>query len=90
MQWDEDVFGLVYDLDVFMIVAVSYFNMGAMENKGLNIFNANTFLLTNRQQQMMILALLKLLSLMNIFITGQVIALLAVTGSSLPEEGLTV
>ncbi|MTH98947.1 aminopeptidase N [Roseibium sp. RKSG952] len=39
MRWDEEVFGLEYDLDVFNIVAVSYFNMGAMENKGLNIFN---------------------------------------------------
>jgi len=39
MKWDEDSFGLEYDLDVFNIVAVSDFNMGAMENKGLNIFN---------------------------------------------------
>jgi aminopeptidase N len=39
MRWDEEKFGLVYDLDVFNIVAVSDFNMGAMENKGLNIFN---------------------------------------------------
>lgn len=39
MKWDEDVFGREYDLDVFNIVAVSDFNMGAMENKGLNIFN---------------------------------------------------
>jgi len=39
MRWDEDVFGREYDLDVFMIVAVADFNMGAMENKGLNIFN---------------------------------------------------
>jgi len=39
MRWDEERFGLEYDLDVFMIVAVSDFNMGAMENKGLNIFN---------------------------------------------------
>src|SRR5262245_53876387 len=39
MRWDEEAFGLMYDLDVFMIVAVSDFNMGAMENKGLNIFN---------------------------------------------------
>ena len=39
MRWDEDRFGLEYDLDVFNIVAVSDFNMGAMENKGLNIFN---------------------------------------------------
>ncbi len=40
MQWDEDVFGLEYDLDLFNIVAVSDFNMGAMENKSLNVFNA--------------------------------------------------
>jgi aminopeptidase N len=39
MKWDEDVFGLEYDLDIYMIVAVSAFNMGAMENKGLNLFN---------------------------------------------------
>ncbi len=39
MRWDETVFGREYDLDIFMIVAVSDFNMGAMENKGLNIFN---------------------------------------------------
>jgi aminopeptidase N len=39
MRWDEEVFGCEYDLDIFMIVAVSDFNMGAMENKGLNIFN---------------------------------------------------
>ncbi|WP_421852398.1 aminopeptidase N [Oricola sp.] len=39
MKWDEDTFGREYDLDIFMIVAVSDFNMGAMENKGLNIFN---------------------------------------------------
>jgi len=40
MKWDEDVFGREYDLDIFMIVAVDAFNMGAMENKGLNIFNS--------------------------------------------------
>ena len=39
MAWDEEVFGREYDLDIFMIVAVSDFNMGAMENKGLNVFN---------------------------------------------------
>jgi aminopeptidase N len=39
MRWDETTFGREYDLDIFMIVAVSAFNMGAMENKGLNIFN---------------------------------------------------
>ncbi len=40
MQWDEEVFGLEYDLDIYMIVAVDDFNMGAMENKGLNVFNS--------------------------------------------------
>ena len=40
MQWDEERFGLEYDLDIYMIVAVDDFNMGAMENKGLNIFNS--------------------------------------------------
>lgn len=40
MKWDEDRFGLEYDLDIYMIVAVDSFNMGAMENKGLNIFNS--------------------------------------------------
>ncbi|MGB0937995.1 MAG: aminopeptidase N [Colwellia sp.] len=40
MAWDEEVFGLSYDLDIYMIVAVDFFNMGAMENKGLNVFNS--------------------------------------------------
>lgn len=40
MRWDEDVYNLEYDLDTFIVVAVSDFNMGAMENKGLNIFNS--------------------------------------------------
>ncbi len=40
MKWDEDSYGREYDLDVFMIVAVNDFNMGAMENKGLNVFNS--------------------------------------------------
>jgi len=44
MKWDEDVFGREYDLDLYMIVAVNDFNMGAMENKGLNIFNAKSVL----------------------------------------------
>jgi aminopeptidase N len=39
MKWDEDVWGLEYDLDNYMVVADDYFNMGAMENKGLNVFN---------------------------------------------------
>lgn len=40
MRWDEERFGLEYDLDRYMIVAVDFFNMGAMENKGLNVFNS--------------------------------------------------
>ncbi len=41
MKWDEDIFGLEYDLDLYMIVTVDDFNMGAMENKGLNVFNTH-------------------------------------------------
>ncbi|HVN02101.1 MAG TPA: aminopeptidase N [Caulobacteraceae bacterium] len=44
MRWDEDAFGREYDLDLFMIVAVRDFNFGAMENKGLNIFNSSLLL----------------------------------------------
>ncbi len=44
MRWDEDTYGREYDLDIFMIVAVNDFNMGAMENKGLNIFNSSCVL----------------------------------------------
>ncbi|MFC3607090.1 aminopeptidase N [Stutzerimonas tarimensis] len=44
MRWDEQVYGREYDLDIFMIVAVNDFNMGAMENKGLNIFNSSAVL----------------------------------------------
>ncbi|MEX2469193.1 MAG: aminopeptidase N [Pseudohongiellaceae bacterium] len=44
MRWDEEKFGREYDLDIFMIVAVDDFNMGAMENKGLNIFNTSCVL----------------------------------------------
>ncbi|CAM3694074.1 MULTISPECIES: aminopeptidase N [Pseudoalteromonas] len=44
MQWDEQRFNLEYDLDIYMIVAVDFFNMGAMENKGLNIFNSKCVL----------------------------------------------
>lgn len=44
MQWDEETYGREYDLDIFMIVAVDDFNMGAMENKGLNIFNTSAVL----------------------------------------------
>jgi len=47
MQWDEQRFGLECDLDIYMIVAVDDFNMGAMENKGLNIFNSSCVLATS-------------------------------------------
>lgn len=46
MKWDEDTFGLEYDLEIFNIVAVDDFNMGAMENKSLNIFNSRLVLAT--------------------------------------------
>nr|WP_108650576.1 aminopeptidase N [Dongshaea marina] len=46
MRWDEERFDLEYDLDIYMIVAVDFFNMGAMENKGLNVFNSK-FVLAN-------------------------------------------
>ncbi len=48
MQWDEQRYGLSYDLDDYMVVAVDFFNMGAMENKGLNIFNSK-FVLADAQ-----------------------------------------
>lgn len=44
MAWDEERFSLAYDLDIYMIVAVDFFNMGAMENKGLNVFNSKCVL----------------------------------------------
>ncbi|MGB1197498.1 MAG: aminopeptidase N [Thalassotalea sp.] len=48
MRWDENTFGLEYDLDIYMIVAVDFFNMGAMENKGLNVFNSK-FVLADKE-----------------------------------------
>jgi len=48
IKWDEERFGLEYDLDIFMVVAVGDFNMGAMENKGLNIFNTKYVLADER------------------------------------------
>lgn len=48
MKWDEEVYGLEYDLDLYMVVAVDDFNMGAMENKGLNVFNTK-YVLANPQ-----------------------------------------
>ncbi|MDO6762101.1 aminopeptidase N [Agarivorans sp. 1_MG-2023] len=48
MKWDEERFNLEYDLDIYMIVAVDFFNMGAMENKGLNVFNSK-YVLANKE-----------------------------------------
>ncbi|MFT5504947.1 MAG: aminopeptidase N, partial [Gammaproteobacteria bacterium] len=48
MRWDEEVFGLEYDLDLYMVVAVDDFNMGAMENKGLNVFNTKYVLANSK------------------------------------------
>jgi aminopeptidase N len=48
MRWDETKFGLEYDLDLFNIVAISSFNMGAMENKSLNIFNSRLVLASSK------------------------------------------
>ena len=50
MRWDEETYGREYDLDIFMIVAVDDFNMGAMENKGLNIFNTSCVLANQKTQ----------------------------------------
>lgn len=50
MRWDETVFGLEYDLDIYMIVAVDDFNMGAMENKGLNVFNSKYVLADQKRR----------------------------------------
>jgi len=48
MRWDEEAFGREYDLELYMIVAVSHFNMGAMENKGLNVFNTKFVLASEK------------------------------------------
>lgn len=72
MQWDEETYGREYDLDIFMIVAVNDFNMGAMENKGLNIFNASCVLASPEPPRIMITIIFKASSVMNIFITGRV------------------
>jgi aminopeptidase N len=82
IRWDEERFGLELDLDRFMIVAVGDFNMGAMENKGLNIFNTKYVLANSRIATDADYAGLNPSSRMSISITGPVIALLAVTGFS--------
>ena len=86
MKWDEQVYGLAYDLDIFMIVAVSHFNMGAMENKGLNIFNSKFILADEQTASDDDLNVSKGSLPTNISITGQATASPAVTGSADPER----
>ena len=82
MRWDEEVYGREYDLDIFMIVAVADFNMGAMENKGLNIFNSSCVLAKPETSTDMAFSVLKRLLHTNISITGRAIESLAETGFS--------
>ena len=83
MRWDEEAFGREYDLDVFNIVAVSDFNMGAMENKGLNIFNDKYVLALARDgDRLRTTPISKRSSRTNISTTGPAIASPAATGSS--------
>ncbi len=82
MKWDEAVFGREYDLDLFNIVAVSDFNMGAMENKGLNIFNDRYILASRKLPQIRITTISKRLWHMSISITGPATASPAGIGSS--------
>ena len=81
MRWDESRFGREYDLDVFNVVAVSDFNMGAMENKGLNALLA-MFWPHPMLPPMPPMNASKPLLGMSTFITGRAIVSLAVTGSS--------
>ncbi len=82
MKWDEEKFGREYDLDLFNIVAVSDFNMGAMENKGLNIFNDRYILATPERPPIRITTTSKPLWRMSISTTGRAIASPAAIGSS--------
>ena len=82
MKWDEDAYGLEYDLDLFQIVAVSHFNMGAMENKGLNIFNSKFVLADPRRRPTKTCIASNPLWRTNISITGPATASPAATGSS--------
>ncbi len=83
MRWDEEAFGREYDLDIFMIVAVSDFNMGAMENKGLNVFNDKYVLASagDRDRQRLMPAS-RPSSRTNTSTTGPATASPAATGSS--------
>ena len=82
MRWDEEEYQREYDLDLFMIVAIDDFNMGAMENKGLNIFNSKYILADEKLPQIAIMIMSNELLLMSIFIIGQAIELLVETGFS--------
>ena len=82
MRWDEEVFGREYDLDIFMIVAVSDFNMGAMENKGLNVFNDKLVLASPRPRPMLTTRASRRSSRTSISTTGPATASPAATGSS--------
>ena len=82
MKWDEERFGLECDLDHYMIVAVGDFNMGAMENKGLNIFNTKYVLARRDVAPMSISRTSTASSRMNISTTGPATASPAATGSS--------
>jgi aminopeptidase N len=82
MKWDEEMFGREYDLDIFQIVAVSDFNMGAMENKGLNVFNDKYVLADPEPRPTRITPISKPSSRMSISTTGPATASPAATGSS--------
>jgi aminopeptidase N len=82
MRWDEEVYGREYDLDVFNIVAVDDFNMGAMENKGLNIFNSATSWPARKPRRTTIMPGSRRSSRMNISTTGPATGSPAATGSS--------
>ena len=91
MRWDEEAFGREYDLDVFNIVAVSDFNMGAMENKGLNIFNDKYVLAARKPRPTPTTPISRRSSPMSISTIGPATGSPAATGSSLClKEGLTV
>lgn len=82
MKWDEERFGLEYDLDIYMIVAVDFFNMGAMENKGLNVFNSKYVLARTDTATDKDYPISNASSATNISTTGPVTASPAATGSS--------
>ena len=82
MRWDEETYGREYDLDIFMIVAVCAFNFGAMENKGLNIFNDKVLLACPKPRPTTITRASKPWSATNISTIGPATASPAATGSS--------